>query len=96
MYNVMITYISIHCEGFPGVDSGKEPSCQCRRHKRREFDPWVRTTPGGGHGNPLQYSCLENPMDREAWWVTTHRVEKLDTMEAHTSTYTVKLLPILK
>ena len=25
-------------------------------------------SPGGGHGNPLQYSCLENPMDREAWW----------------------------
>ena len=30
--------------------------------------------PGGGHGNPLQYSCLENPMDREAWWATVHRV----------------------
>ena len=31
---------------------------------------------GGGHGNPLQYSCLENPMDREAWWATVHRVTK--------------------
>ena len=31
---------------------------------------------GGGHGNPLQYSCLENPMDRGAWWATVHRVEK--------------------
>ena len=30
--------------------------------------------PGGGHGNPLQYSCLENPMDREAWWATGHGV----------------------
>ena len=29
---------------------------------------------GGGHGNPLQYSCLENPMDREAWWATVHGV----------------------
>ena len=29
---------------------------------------------GGGHGNPLQYSCLENPIDREAWWATVHRV----------------------
>ena len=32
--------------------------------------------PGGGHGNPLQYCCLENPMDRGAWWVTVHRVAK--------------------
>ena len=32
--------------------------------------------PGGGHGNPLQYSCLENPMDREAWEATAHRVAK--------------------
>ena len=32
--------------------------------------------PGGGHGNPLQYSCLENPTDREAWWATVHRVTK--------------------
>ena len=33
-------------------------------------------SPGGGHGHPLQDSCLENPMDREAWWATVHRVEK--------------------
>ena len=30
-------------------------------------------SPGGGHGNPLQHSCLENPMDRGAWWATVHR-----------------------
>ena len=35
--------------------------------------------PGGGHGNPLQYSCLENPMDREAWWATVHRVAQSRT-----------------
>ena len=33
-------------------------------------------SPGRGHGNPLQYSCLENPMDRGAWWATVHRVRK--------------------
>ena len=33
-------------------------------------------TPEGGHGNPLQYSCLENPMDRRAWWAKVHRVAK--------------------
>ena len=30
-------------------------------------------SPGGGHGNPFQYSCLENPMDRGAWWAPVHR-----------------------
>ena len=33
-------------------------------------------SPREGHGNPLQYSCLENPMDREAWWAVVHRVAK--------------------
>ena len=42
----------------------------------------LRRFPGGGHGNPLQYSCLENPMDRKARWVTVHRVAKeSDTTE---------------
>ena len=36
-------------------------------------------SPGGGHGNPLQYSCLENPMDRGAWWATAHGVAKSRT-----------------
>ena len=33
---------------------------------------------GGGHGSPLQYSCLEDPMDRETWWATVYRVTKSD------------------
>ena len=36
-------------------------------------------SPGGGHGNPLQYSCLENPRVRRAWWATVHRVTKRRT-----------------
>ena len=36
-------------------------------------------SPGGGNGNPLQYSCLENPMDRRAWWATVHGVAKSQT-----------------
>ena len=36
----------------------------------------LERSPGGGHGKPLQYSCLENPMDREAWWATVHGVAK--------------------
>ena len=38
--------------------------------------------PGGGHDNPLQHSCWENPMDRGAWWAIVHRVTELDTTEA--------------
>ena len=38
--------------------------------------PGLGRSPGEGHGNPLQYSCLENPMDRGAWWATVHRVAK--------------------
>ena len=37
------------------------------------WETWVQS-PGGGHGNPLQYSCLENLMDRGAWWATVHGV----------------------
>ena len=39
---------------------------------------WERS-PGEGNGNPLQYSCLGNPMDREAWWATVHGVAKSQT-----------------
>ena len=54
--------------GFPGGASGKESGCQCRRCKRLGLDPWVGKIPVAGNGSPLQYSYLENPMDRGAWW----------------------------
>ena len=41
--------------------------------------PGLGRSPGGENGNPLQYSCLENPMDREAWQATVHRVAKSRT-----------------
>ena len=63
--------------GFQGGTSSKEAAPQCRRSKRCGFDPRVRKIPGGGHGNPLQYSCLENPKDRGTWWI--HRVKKSET-----------------
>ena len=49
----------------------------------RDMDliPGSGRSPGGGHGNPLQYSCLENSMDRGPWQVTVHRVAELDTTE---------------
>ena len=59
--------------------SGKEPACLCRRLKKHRFNPWFGRFPGGGHGNPLQYSCLENPKDRGTRWATTHGVAKSRT-----------------
>ena len=43
--------------------------------------PGLRSPPGGGHDNPLQYSCLENPMDRGVWWATVHRITESDMTE---------------
>ena len=47
--------------------------------KRCGFEPWVGKIPGEGNGNPLQYSCLENPMDRGAWRAAVDRVTKSRT-----------------
>ena len=52
--------------GLPRWLSDKESTCHCRRHGSI---PGSRGSPGGRHGNPLQYSCLENPMKREACWL---------------------------
>ena len=41
--------------------------------------PGLVRYPGGGDGNPLQYSCLKNPMNRGAWWATVHRITKSQT-----------------
>ena len=48
--------------------------------------PGSGRSPGGGHGNPLQYTCLENPMDRGAWRATGHRVSESDTAKVTAST----------
>ena len=45
-------------------------------------NPGSGRSSGGGKGNPLQYSCLENPMDREAWQATVHRTAESDVTEA--------------
>ena len=47
------------------------------RCKRQGFDPWVGKIPGGGNGSPLQYSCLENPMDTGVWWATSMGLQRV-------------------
>ena len=54
--------------------------------------PLLGRTPGGGNGNPLQYSCLENSIGRGAWWATVHGVTKSQTQLCHLQTVTVLLL----
>ena len=44
--------------------------------------PGSGRSPGGGYGNPLQCSCLENPMDKGAWWATVHEAAESDMIEA--------------
>ena len=72
-----------------GGTSGKEPVCQCRRHKRLRFDPWVRKTPWRRAWQPAPVFLPGNPMDGGAWWAMVHRAAKSWTrlkpfsMQAH-------------
>ena len=59
--------------GSPGGTSGKEP-VNAGDMRDAGLIPGSGRFPGEGHGNPLQYSSLENPMDREAWQAAVHRV----------------------
>ena len=56
-------------QGFPGGASGREPACQCGRHKRCRFDPWVGKIPWRRAWQPTPVFCLKNPMGRGVWWL---------------------------
>ena len=62
--------------GYSHKASGKEPTRQCKDTGDADSIPGSGRTPGGGNGNPLRNSCLENPMDGGAWRATVHRVAK--------------------
>ena len=61
--------------------SGKESACNAGATGDVGWLPGLGRFPGGGHGNPLQYSCLENPKDRGARRATVHRVAESDMTE---------------
>ena len=67
-----IDYYFCNCS-FPCGSAGKESVCDAGD---LDLISGLGRSPGGRNGNPLQYSCLENTMDRGAWWATGHRVTK--------------------
>ena len=84
-------------QGFPGGAVVKGLPANARGRQDLGLIPGLGRSPGGGNGNPPQYSCLEKPMDRGAWWATVHGVEKSrsrrlqvrsDWTQTHTHTHT--------
>ena len=84
----MKMFVTVLDKGFPSGSEVKASACN-------EGDlgsiPGTGRSSGEGNGNPLQYSCLENPMDRGAWWATVHGVAKSRTqLSDFTFTFKVK------
>ena len=76
--NAVLLRGSIRYFGFLRWLSGKESACNA---EDTESIPGFRRSPGEGNSNPLQYSCLGNPMNRGAWWTTVHRIAESDSTE---------------
>ena len=79
------------CRGFPGGAVVKNPPANAGDARDVGLIPGSRRSLGVGNGNQLQYSCLENCMDRGAWWATVHWVRKTWTqLNARTCTLRVR------
>ena len=63
--------------GFPGGSVGKKPDCDAGDAGDMGLISGSGRSPGGGHGNPLQHPCLENPRDRGAWRATVQRLQRV-------------------
>ena len=76
-YQILYTHTHTHvlCNiwGFPHSSVGKESACSAGE---QGSIPGLGRSPGKGNGNPLQYPCLENPIDRGAWWGAAHGIAK--------------------
>ena len=78
--------------GFPGGSEVKASACNVGD---LSSIPGLGKFSGGGNGNPLQYSCLENPMDGGAWWATVHRVAKSPTRLSNIWVWVVHVISFL-
>ena len=65
---------------FPGGSNDKESACNVGDPG---LIPGLRRSPGEGNGNPLQYPCLENPVDKGSWWASVHGVENEQLTHTH-------------
>ena len=72
-----LRFVAASPGGFPGSSGSKESACNT---EDLGLILGLGRAPGVGNGNPLQYFCLENPMDRKAWQATVHRVAKESDM----------------
>ena len=72
-------YVFDYYLGFPGGSVVKNPPASAGATGDAGLIPELRRSPEEGNGNPLQYSCLGNPMDRGGWWATVQRVTKRQT-----------------
>ena len=85
---LQLGHFRISTWGFPGGGRAEEPGSAGDRRDAGSILAAGRS-PGGEHDNPPQYSCLENPMDRGAWWATVHGVTKGQTQLKGLSKHTV-------
>ena len=83
--------ILLIAKGFPPSSVGKESACNAGD---QGSIPGSGRSSGEGNGNPLQYSCLENPMDRGAWQATVHRVARVELNWATKPPWRIKFAPL--
>ena len=86
---IMYLFNKVISMAFLGGSDGKEPACNVGD---LGSIPGLRRFPGGGNGNPLQYSCLENPTDRGTWWTAAHGFAKSDMTEQLTHKHKNKIM----
>ena len=96
IFTVTLTSTMLHFWGFPGGSMVKNPPANAGDKGDASSIPGSGRSPEEGNGSPLQYSCLENPMDRGGQWATVHRVAKSQTLLKQLSMHTCKLNGKLK
>ena len=83
----------MYLEGFPGGSDGKESACNAGDSG---LIPGLGRSAGEENGNPLQYFCLENSLDRGAWWATVHGVAKNQTRLSNFHSWKLLVYTLLK